>query len=218
MFAGHAAWHQLVWVTIPLLLAFYVTMVGISIRSSARHHHRSVRAYFFPSTMYSSAKAEQCQHGVPLWMLRQCFGPACAMGICGVVLALLNIFSEKVGGGSCKADPFISATAANVTQRPSTFYQYSWVTLSCSVTGIMLHVTHMLQGRAKQAENLYAHLSMFMTGGRVTQRSAIAAWRQKLRDVARSTSSARRLGAGILTVPLLIVSSAPACAYIMSQK
>ena len=220
LFSGHAAWHQLVWLVLPLFLAFYLCVVVGAILTSTRHNS-TIAAYFHQVTHRYSSKELQQRHGVVLRVLGTLIRPACALGTLGVLLLALNLIFPQVCGGDCGSDPFVRTTSASIRQQPSIAYQYCWVTLSCAVTAVLICTTQDLQRcqRIRQAVLLIKTL-MFVVEKSSVQRTAITMWQEKagVQLDHQRVQLSRRAIVMVLTVPLLILSSLPAIAFVMSQK
>ena len=107
-FPGHAAYKQLMWLVLPLLLAFHASVLFVTTRA---RQNRTVVAYFRQVVQPPAADRLQQRHGVYLNMLKECVKPGCAMGICGILLTILNYSSEVCADtGGCGADPIIQGT------------------------------------------------------------------------------------------------------------
>ena len=223
LFGGHAAWHQLLWLVLPLLLAFHLCIV-VGTTSASTRQNSAVAAYFYQVTHGHSSGELQQHHGVVLNVLNTLLRPVCALGVLGVLMVILNLISPGVCGGSggCDLDPFIRTTSANIKQRPSIAYQYCWVALSCTVTAVLIRTTHNLRHckrRRRQAELLVETLT-FVVETKCSHRTSITVWQENagIHLNRQRVQLPRRAIAIILTLPLVIASSLPAYAFVMSQN
>ena len=222
-FPQHTGWYQLTWLMLPLLIVFYISVLVATTRASARQNS-TVSAYF-PQIVHPVSDHDtrlQGSHGVSLKVLRTCILPACALGVCGLLLMALNLFSPKVQeADGCSFDPFIQTTSASIKQRPSIAYQYCWCVGSCTVTAIMLYFVYELDGsgHTEQAKRLYSHM-LTLVVARSQRKSAIASWRHKAgvgHNELKSTVPRKALRM-VLILPLAMVSSLPAVAFVMSEN
>ena len=221
LFSGNAAWHQLCWLVLPLLLAFYFCIVVATTRASTRPTS-TIAAYFSQAT--SSGELQQ-RHGVVLRVLNTLIRPACGLGVLGTLMVILNLLSPAGCGhsgdsGGCLSDPFISTTSASIRQQPSVAYQYCWVILSCTVTAVLIYIQELCRrNHVRQAELLVETLT-FVVETNSLQHTAITAWQKKagIKPDHHRVELPRRAIVIVLTLPLVMLSSFPAFAFVMSEK
>ena len=221
-FGGDAAWHQLCWLVLPLLLAFYLcVVVGATCVSTRRTS--TIAAYFSQVTHDHSSRELQQRHGVVLRVLNTLIRPVCALGSLGTMLMILNLLSPQMCGdsGGCGSDPFIRTTSASIRQQPSVAYQYCWVILSCTVTAVLIYSIQELcrSKRVRQAELLVETLTIVVESN-LLHHNAIAEWQEKagVRPDRHRVELPRRVLVIVLTIPLMILTAFPAFGFVMSKK
>lgn len=201
----------------PLLVSFHLFAVAATIWGRNSGDHRSIKAYISP--MLESGEPVQQRHGVCLTVLWHNLKPTYALGVCGILLTILNLTSDEYCHSftSCSSDPLIQTTAVAIAQHPSAEYQCCWVVLSCATTAIMMWSVHRLRSasNSKDAKLLYSHIELFVAPDNPLH-IAIEAWHQKAQTPKASLS--RRIITVVLTIPLMALAASPAVAYVFSQK
>ena len=201
----------------PLVVSFHLFVVAATIWRRNSGDPRSIKAYFTP--MLGSGEPVQQRHGVCLTVLWHNLKPAYALGVCGILLTILNLTSNESCHSftSCSSDPLMQTTVVAIAQHPSAEYQCCWVALSCATTAIMMWSVHRLRSasNSNHAQLLYSNIELFVAADNPLH-NAIAAWHKKARTPKASLS--RRTVTLVLTIPLMAVAASPAVAYVFSQK
>ena len=219
LFGGHDRFHNLVRITIPVLLVLHLSVVLFVVNGKWA---RLATYFCSPLKLLQGPGNQHSRHSVLFEIVLKWLPGSAVLGLCGAMLMLLNYFTDNLhtySGDQLPIDPLLRATSATVARPPVVAYQYLWSFLSSIGSVFASWMVYQLIGNAKLKRAKRVHLLLCSLC--VDSRSlALEAWCEQAAITGKSTHVPliRRLVYWVLHIPCLLLASGPAYMFVMLTK
>ena len=128
---GFSEFYSLFILDLPPFVAFYMLGVGAICLSE----NASIKQYMLGDQYFKNNF--QSLHGLQTRFLVLLWYPSVLLGLCGVLLVLIGLYTPSLYGSTGCVDPMLRVSIAVIN--PTSLWQYTWVVMNVMVLGLVIH-------------------------------------------------------------------------------